>query len=272
MPQLLATPVGWFCWLRSIALFLTLVLLNYAYNNPLLSTATSTPKCNETDLSIAPTIQIEPLPASTSFRSTILDYGARVACYPSTGGIWIKHAVPVELDFLVLSRSEDTKRPWPARVKRGKGPDEGDMDYTEEDIFCERMRMVGAEFWDLSHCDLDAGPAYIRQYIPPQARVDLSFAWPGMAQDYCFTNGAWLVNLSVAREYHGAGLKGWNNILSMDERSRIAKDIGALYCPIQSDMCKAMWCAQYPTYCHEWRDLSRHSQGGLWPCQGKYWG
>lgn len=43
-------------------------------------------------------------------RSTILPWGAQVACWPSArDGVWIKHASPIELDFLNLSRSTDRK-------------------------------------------------------------------------------------------------------------------------------------------------------------------
>ncbi|KAH7377890.1 hypothetical protein BKA66DRAFT_380271, partial [Pyrenochaeta sp. MPI-SDFR-AT-0127] len=41
-------------------------------------------------------------------RSTISKHKARVACWPESGGIWIKHADLIELDFLGLDRFADT--------------------------------------------------------------------------------------------------------------------------------------------------------------------
>jgi hypothetical protein len=67
--------------------------------------------------------------------STITRYGARVACWPSNEQeIWIKHATPLELDYLGLQLFRDTQRLWPANS-------------TKEDLFCASMRRIGAEFW-----------------------------------------------------------------------------------------------------------------------------
>ncbi|OAL46674.1 hypothetical protein IQ07DRAFT_477131, partial [Pyrenochaeta sp. DS3sAY3a] len=43
-------------------------------------------------------------------RSVVSIQKARVACWPSSGGIWIKHADLVDLDFLRLDRFVDTPR------------------------------------------------------------------------------------------------------------------------------------------------------------------
>ncbi|KAH7380702.1 hypothetical protein BKA66DRAFT_419555, partial [Pyrenochaeta sp. MPI-SDFR-AT-0127] len=61
---------------------------------------------------------ISPEPTS---RSSLGKYGARVSCWPSTGGVWIKQADLVDLNFLELSRFTDTPRQF---------------DQTAEDKFC----------------------------------------------------------------------------------------------------------------------------------------
>ena len=44
-----------------------------------------------------------PFPPEPKHRATLYKFGARVACWPSTGGVWIKHAVPIEMAFLDVS-------------------------------------------------------------------------------------------------------------------------------------------------------------------------
>jgi hypothetical protein len=200
-------------------------------------------------------------PPSTAFRSRILDYGARVACWPRSGGIWIKHALPLELDFLNLSRENNTRRPWPPITKRKWQAIHSDWpsiensisepDLFEEDVFCEKMRMIGAEYWDVPADMNNTGLAYVVEHVKPQISSQLAFAWPDLGEDFYVTQGAWMINLTVARTEYGPGMKGWNNVHSMEERCRVAKEIGALWCPIHEELCQGMWCAQYPDHCHE---------------------
>jgi hypothetical protein len=209
-------------------------------------------------------------PSSIAFRSTILDYGARVACWPSSGGVWIKHAVPLELDFLNLSRENNTRRPWRPKIRRKwQAFNEGwprieDMisepDLIEEDVFCQKMRMIGADFWDMPADMNNIDLAHIGEHVRPQILSQLTFAWPDLSEDYYVTQGTWLVNLSVARVKYGVGIKGWNNVNSMDERCRVAEEIGALWCPDNEDLCLGMWCEQYPNHCDEAERVSRPAE------------
>ncbi|KAH8707179.1 hypothetical protein GQ44DRAFT_557501, partial [Phaeosphaeriaceae sp. PMI808] len=45
-----------------------------------------------------------------SARSAVVEHGARVACWPSSGGIWIRHANLVDMSFLGVDRWLDTPR------------------------------------------------------------------------------------------------------------------------------------------------------------------
>lgn len=267
-----------FGWLKYVIAVIILLIVQlwiypfarYHYHHTLTREEPDIPACIN-----APAPTITPLHSSLASRSIILDYGARVACYPKSGGIWIKHAVPVELDFLALSRENNTKRPWPPIMKFnyekyiGDWPPIHTNSHTEivyeEDVFCEKLRMLGADFWDLPTHRLKAGPAYIEAYLKPQIRSVLGFAWLDGGDQYHKTHGAWLVNLAIARAEHGAGLKGWNNVNSMDDRFRIAREIGALYCPDQGKLCLEIWCAQYPDYCDEGERV-------LWPTDFWYFG
>lgn len=74
--------------------------------------------------------------AEPTLRSALRRYGARVACWPSAGGVWIKDAEFADLDFLGISRWVNTPRPFP-------------ISQTEEDLFCKRLQLVGAQWWRL---------------------------------------------------------------------------------------------------------------------------
>ncbi|KAF2743495.1 hypothetical protein M011DRAFT_377348, partial [Sporormia fimetaria CBS 119925] len=54
-------------------------------------------------------------------RSQVLDHGSRVACWPSSGGVYIKYADVVDMLFLDLDRFHDTPRQF---------------NQTAEDAFC----------------------------------------------------------------------------------------------------------------------------------------
>lgn len=58
----------------------------------------------------------------------------QVACWPSTGGVWIKHLSPVEMQYLGLDRFADAER---------------SADPAEEDTFCTKLRQLGASWWEL---------------------------------------------------------------------------------------------------------------------------
>lgn len=120
---------------------------------------------------------LSPVPTK---RSTIFKYDARVACWPSTGGIWIKHATPVDLDFLRLSRINDTDKPLQRTYYYTTTCPILDPDIyvppplAEEDFFCQKLRMLGADFWDLRPGEgLHDEP--IEYTIPPKYKNHLGF-------------------------------------------------------------------------------------------------
>jgi hypothetical protein len=107
---------------------------------------------------------MSPLPTG---RSTILPYSARVVCWPSTGWIWIKQVPTVDLDYLSRSRINDTPRPAPPEILFLQAPtppeliDEEIKEHnlypapvslapiSDENLFCQKMRTIGADFWEL---------------------------------------------------------------------------------------------------------------------------
>ena len=190
-------------------------------------------------------------------RSTTTPNGARVACWPTTGGIWIKHALPIEVDFLYLSRTNDTARPIPSilQITRPGNArwDDPDVHFpppvSDEDLFCEKMRMVGADFWELSSAvELNGTPMeYVRA---PKYRNELGF-WFGWPQAYM--QQAYMVNLTEAFEKFGPNLKGYNNVSSIHDRLSPVKELGGISCDCCDDYhrCSQMWCQQYPSNCQE---------------------
>ncbi|KAI9926230.1 hypothetical protein ASPWEDRAFT_624217 [Aspergillus wentii DTO 134E9] len=61
-----------------------------------------------------------------------------VSCYPSTGGIWMTHLSPVELDYLNIDRFTPSSR-------SGR--------QAEEDDFCDRLRIFGGKWASQSTVD-----------------------------------------------------------------------------------------------------------------------
>lgn len=155
--------------------------------------------------------------AEPTARSTITKFGARVACWPSTGGIWIKHADPLEIDFLGLDRYKEVQRSSPHRG-------------AAEDAFCNQLRMVGAQWWDLPPTfESRQGPdkfacETLEDCFEPQITNDLAFGWPEDGRGGCY------VNLTKAEEKFGEGLKGYYNADLMDERCYVIQNLGGKWC------------------------------------------
>jgi hypothetical protein len=178
-----------------------------------------------------------------TFRSTILPHGARVACWPSTGGIWIKHVPPVELDYLFLSRKNDTQRPLPPMTHfwwaPGRSLSDEDMGsikdhplpvypppISEEDLFCQMLRTIGAEFWEIPpEKSLQGAP--IEYVMEPKYRNELAFWWERWGR------GTSLVNLTEASTRLGSiefnqYLNEYNNADTLPDRYASIKALGAL--------------------------------------------
>jgi hypothetical protein len=199
------------------------------------------------DLILSNVTPLTPLPFK---RSTLLHYGVRVACWPSAGGIWINQVPPIEMGFLQLSHTNDTERP-PAKTyyySRTCPPDsEKDTfappDIDEEDLFCQKMQMVSADFWDLPPEDSLHGIP-IELAIEPKHRNHLGFWWPNSRQPS-------IVNLTEARLYYGPSLLGYNDVVRLHDRKDIVQDLGGFSCGVELDKCEQMWCRQYPENCDE---------------------
>ena len=122
---------------------------------------------------------LTPLPTK---HSSLLSHGARVACWPSTGGIWIKRASPVDLGFLNLLRKNDTERPPEKIYDFVLSCPSWDSDIyvppplTEEDFLCQKMRMVGADFWELPQNIAELNVT-IESTVKPKYFNHLGFYW-----------------------------------------------------------------------------------------------
>jgi hypothetical protein len=73
-------------------------------------------------------------PPEPTTRSTPTPHGAKVACCPSSGGIWIKHVNLLDMHFLDLNRFSKTPR---------------QSDQRAEDAFCGRLAMLDADWRSL---------------------------------------------------------------------------------------------------------------------------
>jgi hypothetical protein len=190
-----------------------------------------------------------PLPTK---RSALLPYGSRVACWPSTGGIWIKHAPPIEMDFLNLSAANDTERPLEKTYYYTTTCPITDPEVyappplTEEDLFCQKMRMIGADFWDQSQIGIELNGNPIEHVIKPKYYNHLGVYWDVFSDDEPY-----IVNLTEARQKYDPGLKGYNTVKSFDDRLSVVEELGGFRCALNFEKCFWMWCSQYHEHCHE---------------------
>jgi hypothetical protein len=139
-------------------------------------------------------------PPEPNARSTITKHGARVACWPSTGGIWIKHANLLDMNFLDLDRFEDTPR---------------QPDHAAEDEFCTRLRLVGADWWRFplrlenkknETCNT------LETCFEPDIKNKYLFAWPEDQMIACY------VSIASAENLDGELLGGYHHATNMRER------------------------------------------------------
>lgn len=156
-------------------------------------------------------------------RSSVMKYGARVACWPSSGGIWIKDAELVDLDFLGLSRFSNTPRQF---------------NQTAQDQFCTTLKMVGAEWWNLPSsfekrehlgkgqfaCDT------LETCLEPDVRWEYFIAWPEKDMVACY------VPIAKAVAKGGAGLNMYYNARTMGDRCNGIRGLGGRWCKCKN-MC-----------------------------------
>ncbi|KAF2869095.1 hypothetical protein BDV95DRAFT_578360 [Massariosphaeria phaeospora] len=158
------------------------------------------------------------VPPEPSARSTLTRHGARVACWPSTGGVWIKHADVVDLDFLGLNRLRDVPRHL-------NNP-------TAEDAFCKKLTLNGAEWWKLPP-DFESRNALgadkfacrtLEECFAPDITNPYLIAWPEALLSTCY------ISKKQAEAAGGDALGGYHNALDMEERCEIIRRLGGREC------------------------------------------
>ncbi|KAF2827969.1 hypothetical protein CC86DRAFT_369148 [Ophiobolus disseminans] len=160
-----------------------------------------------------------PISPEPTQRSSLLKHGARIACWPSTGGVWIKHADLVDLNFLGLSRFLDTSRQF---------------DQAAEDNFCTKLKMLGAEWWALPAQFEDRKHLGEKQFacdtlescFEPDVANRWIIAWPEDSQSVCY------VSISQAKEQDPARLY---NAFDMQERCNMILSVGGEWCRCKAE-------------------------------------
>ena len=146
------------------------------------------------------------LPFSTAKRTAFGRLpGCTVYGYPSSGGILIKEADIVDMQFLSLNRFQPSQR---------------SSNIVEEDKFCASMRRVGATWWasEQEWTDVELG---LRERTELEKMV-LVFGWPSDGV------GVWVLRFAsereVPRDFGRVGMA-----MSMDERVEVMKEYGAAF-------------------------------------------
>lgn len=129
-----------------------------------------------------------------------------VLCWPSVGGILVARSLTaVELDFLSLSRFSPTPRSY---------------NVTEEDAFCQRLRLLGAH-WYSSYTDYEFAHLYrLRQPTPDETQI-LHIGWPA-------TSGVWVMRQENEFDQWD-GVFRMRNAYTMEERCKALEMSGATF-------------------------------------------
>ncbi|KAI9757583.1 MAG: hypothetical protein M4579_003395 [Chaenotheca gracillima] len=134
----------------------------------------------------------------------------QAACWPSTGGIWIKEVTPIEIAHLGLDRFNDTER---------------STDPVDEDAFCKRLRMSGAQLYQLPpHWNYPI--TWCENVVfctEPIVRVHLALGFPSKG-------GVWVLDTSGSPERFPPGMGGLSNAFTMEERCTVLKKLGGKFC------------------------------------------
>jgi len=200
-------------------------------------------------------------PPSLIKRAVITSSGARVTCWPGIGGVYIKHASLAELEFLDISSTEDTVRPWYSTDEEA---------IKKEEEFCYLLRMAGADFYRPDYWN-DIPPSTCRCIPLERCRIMPTHKnWLGFAWRRNKTSGTWgsatVFDLRDAKnsEKVGPGLHGYYNAVTMEKRSQIVENFeNSWKCgtrqhlwslPGPNRVCKELWCDQYHRHCSEWTE------------------
>jgi hypothetical protein len=163
-------------------------------------------------------VKAGPIPAEPVARSTLMLHGARVACWPSAGGVWIKEADVVDMEFLDVDRFQDTPKQFNQAL---------------EDDFCTKLKMTGASWWSLppafeqkrGHLEKEIyGCSTLEACFEPDIRNEYLLAWPETETTTCY------VRIAQAKKVGGEMLKGYRNAMDMDERCGVIMKLGGRTC------------------------------------------
>ena len=137
------------------------------------------------------------------------------ACWPSTGGVWIKPMSPVELAYLGVDRFHDVER---------------DADPDAEDAFCAKLRGIGADWYELPP-KWDPGYTWCEDMygcVKPDVdnRLQLGFTEDG---------GVWVLDMRGGYGRYEPGIWGLANCLTMGERCRVIEELGGKFCKSMRD-------------------------------------
>lgn len=135
-----------------------------------------------------------------------------VACYPSSGGIWMAELGPVELQYLGINRFESTER---------------DLDQDADDAFCRELRLFGGMWYDGY-----PGPGFRNECIHlhewvPLFTIEREVGFPE-------TGGVWVLEPRDdgldGERYYPRGISMVRNSLTMTERCMVLERLGAVFC------------------------------------------
>jgi hypothetical protein len=164
-------------------------------------------------------------PPEPTNRSTLTPHGAKVACWPSSGGIWIKHVDLLDMHFLGLDCFSNTPR---------------QPDHAAEDAFCRRLAMLGANWWSLppqsETMKLDGPCTTLESCFAPSITNPYLVAYPESTNVVCY------VPISLARENGGELLNGYHHAANMRERCAVIRSLAGqvFYCK-EGEKCPDPW-------------------------------
>ena len=136
---------------------------------------------------------------------------SKAACWPSTGGVWIKSVTAVELDFLGVARLNSVER---------------STDSAEENKFCTQLRKIGASWYSLpprweypiTWCE------EMDDCVAPDTKVQLVLGYEEKG------TGVWVLDVSDGMQQFEPGIWALQNALNMTERCEVIKKVGGKFC------------------------------------------
>ncbi|KAK1241804.1 hypothetical protein MKX07_007627 [Trichoderma sp. CBMAI-0711] len=138
--------------------------------------------------------------------------GAVVQGWPSKGGVYIlEDCFGIELDFLKLDRFHSTPQPYPS------GPDAA----TEEEAHCNRMRQLGAVWWESEEQWVEEKLVKPLEPALRRAQRFVKVGWPA-------GGGVWVLDITEDDAMtRGAGII--YNAHDMEERCRLIEQLGGVF-------------------------------------------